>query len=131
MQNKINVGLIGAGTVGSGTYKVLKENFSEIYRKTKKEITVFALAEKDLKRAKEVVDGKTKILKDAFDLIEDKNIHIVVELIGGTGVAKDLVEAAIKNNKHVVTANKALVAKYGDQLSKIAEKNKVITDKIE
>ncbi len=126
MQNKINVGLIGAGTVGSGTYKVLKENFSEIYRKTKKEITVFALAEKDLKRAKEVVDGKTKILKDAFDLIEDKNIHIVVELIGGTGVAKDLVEAAIKNNKHVVTANKALIALHGDELVNLANKHNVV-----
>ena len=126
MQNKINVGLIGAGTVGSGTYKVLKENFSEIYRKTKKEITVFALAEKDLKRAKEVVDGKTKILKDAFDLIEDKNIHIVVELIGGTGIAKDLVEAAIKNNKHVVTANKALIALHGDELVNLANKHNVV-----
>ena len=126
MQNKINVGLIGAGTVGSGTYKVLKENFSEIYRKTKKEITVFALAEKDLKRAKEVVDDKTKILKDAFDLIKDKNIHIVVELIGGTGVAKDLVEAAIKNNKHVVTANKALIALHGNELVNLANKHNVI-----
>jgi len=126
MQNKINVGLIGAGTVGSGTYKVLKENFSEIYRKTKKEITVFALAEKDLKRAKEVVDGKTKILKDAFDLIEDKNIHIVVELIGGTGIAKDLVEAAIKNNKHVVTANKALIALHGNELVNLANKHNVV-----
>ncbi len=126
MQNKINVGLIGAGTVGSGTYKVLKENFSEIYRKTKKEITVFALAEKDLKRAKEVVDGKTKILKDAFDLIEDKNIHIIVELIGGTGIAKDLVEAAIKNNKHVVTANKALIALHGNELVNLANKHNVI-----
>ena len=126
MQNKINVGLIGAGTVGSGTYKVLKENFSEIYRKTKKEITVFALAEKDLKRAKEVVDGKTKILKDAFDLIEDKNIHIIVELIGGTGIAKDLVEAAIKNNKHVVTANKALIALHGDELVNLANKHNVV-----
>ena len=126
MQNKINVGLIGAGTVGSGTYKVLKENFSEIYRKTKKEITVFALAEKDLKRAKEVVDGKTKILKDAFDLIKDKNIHIIVELIGGTGIAKDLVEAAIKNNKHVVTANKALIALHGDELVNLANKHNVV-----
>jgi homoserine dehydrogenase len=126
MQNKINVGLIGAGTVGSGTYKVLKENSLEIYRKTKKEITVFALAEKDLKRAKEVVDDKTKILKDAFDLIKDKNIHIVVELIGGTGVAKDLVEAAIKNNKHVVTANKALIALHGNELVNLANKHNVI-----
>ena len=61
MQNKINVGLIGAGTVGGGTYKILKENFSEISRKTGKDIVVFALAEKDIKRAEAVVDDKTKI----------------------------------------------------------------------
>ena len=96
MQNKINVGLIGAGTVGGGTYKILKENFNEIYRKTGKEIVVFALAEKDTKRAKEVVDDKTLIFEDAFDLVKDQNIHTVVELIGGTGISKDLVVEALK-----------------------------------
>ena len=125
MQNKINVGLIGAGTVGSGTYKVLKENFAEIYRKTGKEIIVFALAEKDTKRAKEVADDKTLIFEDAFDLVKDKNIHIVVELIGGTGISKDLVEEAIKNNKHVVTANKALIAMHGEELVNLATKHNV------
>ena len=125
MQNKINVGLIGAGTVGSGTYKVLKENFAEIYRKTGKEIVVFALAEKDTKRAKEVADDKTLIFEDAFDLVKDKNIHIVVELIGGTGISKDLVEEAIKNNKHVVTANKALIAMHGEELVNLATKHNV------
>tara|TARA_Y100000748_G_scaffold300694_1_gene299574 strand:- start:6745 stop:8058 length:1314 start_codon:yes stop_codon:yes gene_type:complete len=125
MQNKINVGLIGAGTVGGGTYKILKENFLEIFRKTGKEIIVFALAEKDLKRAKEVVDEKTIIYEDAFDLVKDKNIHVVVELIGGTGIAKDLVEEAIKNNKHIVTANKALVAMHGEELVSLANKHNV------
>ncbi len=125
MQNKINVGLIGAGTVGSGTYKILKENFAEIYRKTGKEIIVFALAEKDTKRAKEVADDKTLIFEDAFDLVKDKNIHIVVELIGGTGISKDLVEEAIKNNKHVVTANKALIAMHGEELVNLATKHNV------
>lgn len=125
MQNKINVGLIGAGTVGGGTYKILKENFLEIFRKTGKEITIFALAEKDLKRAKEVVDAKTIIYEDAFDLVQDKNIHIVVELIGGTGISKDLVEEAIKNNKHIVTANKALIAMHGEELVSLANKHNV------
>ena len=96
MQNKINVGLIGAGTVGGGTYKILKENSSEILRKTGKDIVVSALAEKDIKRAEAIVDDETKIYEDAFDLVRDKNIHIVVELIGGTGISKDLVEEAIK-----------------------------------
>ena len=125
MQNKINVGLIGAGTVGGGTYKILKENFSEISRKTGKEIIVFALAEKDIKKAKAVVDNKTKIFEDAFDLVRDKDIHIVVELIGGTGVSKDLVEEAIKNSKHVVTANKALIAIHGEELVELANKHNV------
>ena len=125
MQNKINVGLIGAGTVGSGTYKILKENFNEIYRKTGREIVVFALAEKDIKRAKEVVDDKTLIFDDAFDLVKNENIHIVVELIGGTGISKDLVVEALKNNKHVVTANKALIAMYGEELVDLAIKHNV------
>ena len=125
MQNKINVGLIGAGTVGSGAYKILKENFNEIYRKTGKEIVVFALAEKDTKRAKEVVDDKTLIFEDAFDLVKDQNIHIVVELIGGTGISKDLVVEALKNNKHVVTANKALIAMHGEELVDLAIKHNV------
>ena len=125
MKNKINVGLIGAGTVGSGTYKILKENFNEIYRKTGKEIIVFALAEKDTKRAKEVVDDKTLIFEDAFDLVKDQNIHIVVELIGGTGISKDLVVEALKNNKHVVTANKALIAMHGEELVDLAIKHNV------
>ena len=125
MKNKINIGLIGAGTVGGGTYKILKENFSEIFRKTGKEIVVFALAEKDIKRAKEVADDKTLIFEDAFDLVKDKNIHIVVELIGGTGISKDLVEEAIKNNKHVVTANKALIAMHGEELVNLATKHNV------
>ena len=125
MQNKINVGLIGAGTVGGGTYKILKENFNEIYRKTGKEIVVFALAEKDTKKAKEVVDDKTLIFEDAFDLVKDQNIHIVVELIGGTGISKDLVVEALKNNKHVVTANKALIAMHGEELVDLAIKHNV------
>jgi len=125
MQNKINIGLIGAGTVGGGTYKILKENFSEIFRKTGMEIVVSALAEKDLNRAREVVDDKTKIYEDAFDLVKDKNIHIIVELIGGTGISKDLVEEAIKNNKHVVTANKALIAMHGKELVSLANKHNV------
>jgi len=125
MENNINVGLIGAGTVGSGTYKVLKENFSEIYRKTGKKIIVFALAEKNIKRAKEIADEETIIFEDAFDLVRHKNINIVVELIGGTGISKDLVVEAIKNKKHVVTANKALIAMHGEDLIGLANSHNV------
>ena len=125
MKNKINIGLIGAGTVGGGTYKILKENFSEIFRKTGKEIIVFALAEKDTKKAKAIVDENTIIYEDAFDLVKDENIHIVIELIGGIGVSKDLVKEAIKHKKHVVTANKALIAMHGEELVSLAHKHNV------
>ena len=125
MEKYINVGLIGAGTVGSGTYKVLKENFSEIYRKTGKKIVIFALAEKNIKRAKEIADDETIIFQDAFDLVKHKDINIVVELIGGTGISKDLVTEAIKNKKHVVTANKALIAMHGEDLIDLANNHNV------
>ena len=120
MQKNINVGLIGAGTVGSGVYKVLKKNFSEIYKKTGKKIIIFALAEKDINRAKEIAGDEVIILEDAFDLVSHKDIHIVVELIGGIGISKDLVVEAIKNKKHVVTANKALIAIHGEELVRLA-----------
>ncbi|MDC0423397.1 homoserine dehydrogenase [Methylophilaceae bacterium] len=120
MQNNINVGLIGAGTVGGGVYKVLKENFSEIYKKSGKKIVIFALAEKDINRAKEIAGDEVIIFEDAFDLVTHKDIHIVVELIGGTGISKDLVIEAIKNKKHVVTANKALIAIHGEELVRLA-----------
>ncbi|MDG2252298.1 MAG: homoserine dehydrogenase [Methylophilaceae bacterium] len=125
MQKNINVGLIGAGTVGSGVYKVLKKNFSEIYKKTGKKIIIFALAEKDINRAKEIAGDEVIILEDAFDLVSHKDIHIVVELIGGIGISKDLVVEAIKNKKHVVTANKALIAIHGEELVMLANKHNV------
>ena len=106
MQKNINVGLIGAGTVGSGVYKVLKKNFSEIYKKTGKKIIIFALAEKDINRAKEIAGDEVIILEDAFDLVSHKDIHIVVELIGGIGISKDLVVEAIKNKKHTPAAQR-------------------------
>ena len=125
MQNNINVGLIGAGTVGAGVYKVLKENFSEIYKKSGKKIVIYALAEKNINRAKEIAGDEVKIFEDAFDLVSHKDVHIVVELIGGTGISKDLVIEAIKNKKHVVTANKALIAVHGEELVKLANKHNV------
>jgi homoserine dehydrogenase len=125
MQKNINVGLIGAGTVGSGVYKILKKNFSEIYKKTGKKIIIFALAEKDINRAKEIAGDEVIILEDAFDLVSHKDIHIVVELIGGIGISKDLVVEAIKNKKHVVTANKALIAIHGEELVMLANKHNV------
>ena len=125
MSYKINVGLIGIGTVGGGTYKVLKENFFEIFRKTGKEIKITAVADKDTQRAKEIVGESVVIFEDAFELVKDKSINIIVELIGGTGISKEIVKVAIEHNKHVVTANKALIAIHGEELIHLANEHNV------
>ena len=122
----MKVGLIGIGTVGGGTYKVLTENAKEILKKTGISIDVARVADKNLALAKKVVGDENKITDDAFDIVNDKEIDLVIELIGGTGIAKELVEAALANKKHVVTANKALIAMHGEELVELAEKNKVI-----
>ena len=122
----MKVGLIGIGTVGGGTYNVLTENAKEILKKTGISIDIARVADKNLALAKKVVGDETKITDDAFDIVNDKEIDLVIELIGGTGIAKELVEAALANKKHVVTANKALIAMHGEELVELAEKNKVI-----
>ena len=93
----MNVGLIGIGTVGGGTYKVLTENFQEIFNKIGIEIKVTHVADKDIGLAEKIVDKSVQITSDAFELIANKDVDLVVELIGGTGVAKDLVNGALKN----------------------------------
>ena len=121
----MNVGLIGVGTVGGGTYKVLTENFQEIFHKTGIEIKVTLVADKNVALAKQLVGTSIPVVSDALDLIDSKEVDIVVELIGGTGIAKDLVKQALFNGKHVVTANKALIAMHGKELFAAAENNNV------
>jgi len=126
MKNKVNIGLIGIGTVGGGTYKVLHDNAEEITRKTGKQVSISHVADMNVELAKKVVSDDTKIFSDAFQLVDDDTIDIIVELIGGTTVSKDLVVRAIKNGKHVVTANKALIAIHGEELVALAKSNNVI-----
>jgi homoserine dehydrogenase len=126
MKNKVNIGLIGIGTVGGGTYKVLHDNAEEITRKTGKQVLISHVADMNVELAKKVVSDDTKIFSDAFQLVDDDTIDIIVELIGGTTVSKDLVVRAIKNGKHVVTANKALIAIHGEELVALAKSNNVI-----
>jgi len=121
----MNVGLIGVGTVGGGTYKVLTENFHEIFHKTGIEIKVTLVADKNVALAKKLVGTSIPVVSDALELIDSKEVDIVVELIGGTGIAKDLVKQALLNGKHVVTANKALIALHGKELFAAAENNNV------
>lgn len=128
MNNKpqINVGLIGIGTVGGGTWTVLKRNAEEITRRAGRPIKITHVADKNLDLANKIVGKDAQICDDAFALIKNPNIHIIVELVGGTGIAKDIVLQAIENGKHVVTANKALLAKFGEEIFAAAHKKGVM-----
>jgi hypothetical protein len=105
----INVGLLGIGTVGGGTYAVLKRNAEEITRRAGRPIQVSIVADRDLERTRQLTGGSCRVTDDAFAVVSDPEVDIVVELIGGYGVARELVLQAIANGKHVVTANKALL----------------------
>jgi homoserine dehydrogenase len=126
MTKPINVGLLGIGTVGGGTWTVLSRNREEITRRAGRPIQITAVADRDLALARSVTGGQARVTDDAFSLVNDPEIDIVVELIGGYTVAKDLVMAAIENGKHVVTANKALLAVHGNEIFAAAQKKGVM-----
>jgi len=117
----INVGLLGIGTVGGGTFAVLQRNAEEITRRAGRPIRIVVVADKNLELAKQVTGGACRLTDDAFSVVSDPEVDIVIELIGGYGVAKELVLKAIANGKHVVTANKALLATYGNEIFKAAQ----------
>ena len=121
----MNIGLLGIGTVGGGVFELLKSNITEIQRKTATDMKIIAVADKDIARAKEIVGSSIEVTNDPFKLVADKEIDVIVELIGGTTIAKDLIIKAIENKKHVVTANKALLANFGNELFELAKKNNV------
>ncbi|MCC7286875.1 MAG: homoserine dehydrogenase [Burkholderiaceae bacterium] len=112
----ILVGLLGIGTVGSGTFKVLQRNLEEIRRRAGRAIRIATVADLDQARARSVVGDAAQVVSDARQVLADPAIDIVVELIGGTTTAKALVLEAIANGKHVVTANKALLAVHGNEI---------------
>jgi homoserine dehydrogenase len=112
----IQVGLLGIGTVGSGTFNVLKRNQQEIKRRAGRGIEITMVADLDVARAREVVGLNVQVVNDARAIIANPNIDIVIELIGGYGIAKQLVMEAIAAGKHVVTANKALLAVHGTEI---------------
>ena len=122
----INVGLLGIGTVGGGTWTVLTRNAEEITRRAGRPICITTVADRNLERARTVTGGAARLVDDAFAVVKDPEIDIVVELIGGCTVAKDLVLAAIENGKHVVTANKALLAMHGNEIFAAAQKKGVM-----
>ncbi len=116
----INVGLLGLGTVGGGTLTVLRRNAEEITRRAGREIRVLRAAVRNLDKAKALA-GDLPLSTNPFDVVDDPDIDIVVELIGGLEPARELVMQAISNGKHVVTANKHLVAKYGNEIFAAAQ----------
>jgi homoserine dehydrogenase len=116
----IKVGLLGLGTVGRGTYDVLKRNQEEITRRAGRGIEIAAVAVRNVAKAREVVGPEMPISSDAEDVVRRPDIDIVVELIGGYEPARTLVLEAIDRGKHVVTANKALLAKHGNEIFEAA-----------
>jgi homoserine dehydrogenase len=122
----IKVGLLGIGTVGGGTFRVLARNQEEIARRAGRGIVLHSIADKDLAKARALAGSGIAVTDDAFAVAKDPEIEIVVELIGGTKVAKDLVLTAIEHGKHVVTANKALLATHGNEIFKAAQRRGVI-----
>jgi homoserine dehydrogenase len=122
----IQVGLLGAGTVGSGTFNVLKRNQEEIRRRAGRGIEITMVADLDTERAKALVGPDVKVVSDARAVIANPEIDIVIELIGGYGIARTLVLEAIAAGKHVVTANKALLAVHGTEIFAAASAKGVV-----
>ncbi|WP_461547089.1 homoserine dehydrogenase [Sphaerotilus sulfidivorans] len=112
----IQVGLLGIGTVGSGTFNVLTRNQEEIRRRAGRGIEITMVADLNVERAREIVGDRARVVADAREIIANPEIDIVIELIGGYGIARALVLEAISAGKHVVTANKALLAVHGTEI---------------
>ena len=122
----LRVGLAGIGTVGSGTWQVLTRNQDEIVRRAGCAIRITTVADLDQARAKALVGDSAKVIDNAFALTEDPAIDVIIELIGGYGAARELVMKAIAAGKHVVTANKALLAVHGNEIFAAAREKGVV-----
>lgn len=119
--NAVNIGLIGLGTVGAGTLEILQRNSRDIAGRAGREIRVTRIAVQDLKKQRPVDTGEIVLTDDPLLVVNDPDIDIVVELIGGESIARQVVLGAIANGKHVVTANKALIALHGNHIFEQAQ----------
>ncbi len=122
----LKVGLLGIGTVGGGTYAVLTRNQEEISRRAGCKIEIVKVADRNLELAKKLTNGQIEVTDDVMSVVTDPNIDVVVELIGGYTLAKDAMLKAIEHGKHVVTANKALIATHGNEIFAAAKAKGVI-----
>ncbi len=118
---QLNIGLLGIGTVGGGTYAVLTRNAAEIARRTGVLMRIVQVADKNLDHAQSITSGQVEVTDDAFAVVNNPTIDVIVELIGGCTLSKALVLKAIENGKHVVTANKALLALHGNEIFAAAQ----------
>lgn len=122
----VKVGLLGLGTVGCGTINVLVRNAEEISRRAGRDIQIIAASARDIARARQCDTGAMKLSADPFEVVNDPDVEIVLELIGGYEPARELVLQAIANGKHVITANKALIALHGNEIFKHAQQKGVM-----
>ena len=123
----VKVGVLGLGTVGGGTVNVLKRNAAEIDRRAGREIIITRASAKDLNKPRICDTQGIALTTDPFEIINDPEIEIILELIGGAGPVKDMVLKAIENGKHVVTANKSLIALHGNEIfAKAGEKGVIV-----
>ena len=121
----MKVGILGLGTVGGGVVNVLQKNSASIERRTGVKIEVILAAVRDVTQKRICDTSNIKLTEDPFEVVNHPDIDVVLELIGGVGLTKELVEMAINNGKHVITANKALIANHGNELIKLANKKQV------
>jgi len=122
----VKIGILGLGTVGCGTVTVLKRNAAEITRRAGREIQVVQASARDLKKKRDCEVAGIELTENPRDVVSNPEIDVVIELIGGYELARDLVLQAIKNGKHVVTANKALIAVHGNEIFQAAQKKGVM-----
>ena len=120
------VGLLGLGTVGGGTLTILQQTLGEIQRRIGHSIEVTIIAVRDLNRARSVDTTGITLTDNPADVVTHPDVDIVVELMGGTGLARELLTTALSHGKHVVTANKALIAEFGNELFALADQNNVV-----
>ncbi|MBV8149964.1 MAG: homoserine dehydrogenase [Candidatus Eremiobacteraeota bacterium] len=122
----VRIGLLGIGTVGSGTFRVLERNREEITRRAGRRIEIAWVGARNLERARDVVGPTLRVRDDVLTAVTEPDVDIVVEVIGGMTIAKDAVMAAIAHGKHIVTANKALLALHGNEVFEAASRHGVM-----